>query len=192
MNLLTTLLLALGLSMDAFAVAIACGLAFEHRHHAAALRIALSFGVFQAAMPVVGWLAGIGVRGAVERWDHWIAFGLLAYLGLAMVAGAIRAHREGSALPLPDGSRLLALSLATSIDALAAGLTLAVLNVPIAGPAVVIGAVTLAMSYAGIVFGYETEHLLGKRLRRDVHVLGGLGLVALGAYILFEHLAHGR
>lgn len=191
MDLVTTLLLAVGLAMDAFAVSVACGLAFDRRRHLHALRIALSFGGFQALMPAIGWLAGVAVRDAIERFDHWIAFGLLAFIGVHMILEAVRSHREGTAMDLPDPLRLLALSIATSVDALAAGLTLSVLRVPILAPAATIGVVTFAVSYAGIVLGHELEALLRGRARRDIQVAGGIALIAIGARVLFQHLASG-
>ncbi len=186
---LTLLFLATGLAMDAFAVSVACGLVFERRAHVAAFRIAASFGAFQAGMPVLGWLLGLSVRSLIETFDHWIAFGLLLFLGVRMVLEAVRSHARDEAIPLPDNRRLLALSLATSIDALAVGLTLAVLAIPIARPAAVIGVVTFLISYAGIVLGHELEALLRGRAKRDIQVAGGLVLVAIGARILYIHLS---
>ncbi|MCU0225421.1 MAG: manganese efflux pump MntP family protein [Acidobacteria bacterium] len=154
MHLLDLLLLAVGLAMDAFAVAVSCGFAFQRREHLGALRIALSFGLFQAAMPVLGWAAGLSVRHQIEAWDHWIAFALLVV---------------------------------TSIDALAVGLSLSFLQVEIATPALVIGLVTFAMSFAGIVLGFELEHRLRGRWRRNIQVAGGVILIAIGARILVEH-----
>lgn len=180
--------MAVGLAMDAFAVAVACGLAFDRRDHAGATRIAFSFGAFQAGMPVVGWLAGRALREYIGAFDHWIAFGLLGYLGVHMILAAIRAYRSGESLTRPGQLRLLALSIATSIDALTVGVALAVLGVRIAQPALVIGVITFAISYLGIVLGHEFERVFRGRMRRNVQVAGGLMLVLIGAQILVEHL----
>ena len=187
MHPLDLLLLAIGLAMDAFAVAVSCGVAFQRREHLGALRIALSFGLFQAAMPVLGWAAGFAVRHQIESWDHWIAFALLVVIGAKMIREAIVSWRQEVALELPDAVTLLGLSVATSIDALAVGLSLSFLQVEIATPALVIGLVTFAMSFAGIVLGFELEHRLRGRWRRNIQVAGGVILIAIGARILVEH-----
>jgi putative Mn2+ efflux pump MntP len=191
MDLLTILFLAVGLAVDAFAVSVACGLAFERREHLRATTIAGSFGVFQAVMPVVGWLAGLGLRRLIEGVDHWVAFGLLTLIGGRMIVEAVRVHAEQRPLSPPGNLRLLALSVATSIDALAVGLTLAVLRIPIVRPIVVIGVVTFAVSYLGIVLGHELENVLRGRLKRDIQIVGGLVLIAIGLRILVSHLTGG-
>ncbi len=189
MDLLTLLLLAAGLAMDAFAVSVACGLAFERREHGRAITIAFSFGLFQALMPVVGWLAGLSVRPLIESVDHWVVFVLLAVLGGRMILEAIRSHRRREAFPPPGNLQLLGLSIATSIDALAVGLALSLLNVSILAPALVIGAVTFAISFSGIVLGHELERWLPARVKRDVHIAGGVVLIGIGVRILAQHLA---
>lgn len=189
MDLLTLLFLAAGLAMDAFAVSVACGLAFERREHARGLKIAFSFGLFQALMPLVGWLAGLSVRPLIENVDHWIAFALLCVLGGRMVWDAIRAHRRQISFSVPGNLRLLGLSLATSVDALAVGLTLSLLDVSILAPALVIGGVTFAISFTEIVMGHELESLAPGRLKRDIHIAGGLALIGIGIRILVQHLS---
>ena len=189
MDLLTILFLAVGLAMDAFAVSVACGLAFERREHLRAATIAGSFGLFQTGMPVVGWLAGLGLQRLIHDVDHWVAFGLLTLIGGRMIVEAVRGHTEQRPLAPPGNLRLLALSVATSIDALAVGLTLAVLRIPILRPVVVIGIVTFAISYLGIILGHELENLLRGRLKRDIQVAGGLVLIAIGLRIVCSHLA---
>lgn len=182
------LALATGLAMDAFAVSVSCGLAFDRREHWAAARIAFAFGAFQAIMPALGWFAGIGMRTLIEHFDHWIACGLLAAVGGKMIAEAWRGGEDGErGLTVPGPARLLMLAIATSLDALAVGLTLAVIEVPIATPAVVIGVVTFLISYLGIVLGHELENLMGPRLKRGIQVAGGLVLIAIGVRIVLEH-----
>lgn len=182
------LAMAVGLAMDAFAVSIALGVAFRRREHWGAFKIAFSFGLFQAGMPVLGWLAGFGLRRFIEAFDHWVAFGLLAFLGGRMIFEAIDRHRNGEELEIPGTARLLSLSIATSIDALAVGFTISLLQAAIFVPALVIGGVTFAISYAGIVIGHELLHLLGGRFKRDVGIAGGIVLILIGVKILMEHV----
>ncbi|MBP7148752.1 MAG: manganese efflux pump [Acidobacteria bacterium] len=188
MPLPTLLLLAVGLAMDAFAAAVTCGFAFRRREHISALRVALSFGLFQAGMPVAGWVVGLGVRSTIVAVDHWVAFVLLAAVGARTIWEAWCAAEAAPSGP-PRAGTLLALSVATSIDAFVIGLTLSVLGVDIAYPAAVIGVVTFLLSFLGIVIGYESGNLLPRSSRRAVQALGGLVLLALGLHILVEHLA---
>jgi manganese efflux pump family protein len=185
---LTILLIAFGLAMDAFAVSVSCGLAFPRREHAGALRIALSFGLFQAGMPIIGWGAGVGVRSLIEGFDHWIAFGLLALVGGHMILEATRREPEQTTLSPPGFVRLLVLSVATSIDALAVGLSLAVLRVAIGAPVIVIGIVTFAMSFLGIIMGHELKARLRGHGERWIQVVGGAVLVGIGVKILRQHI----
>lgn len=142
--MLFILLIALGLAMDAFAVAVANGVTLERFRLESALKIALFFGGFQALMPLLGWLAGLGLRELISGFDHWVAFGLLGSIGCKMIYGALRTGPRRAVVP-PGLSMLLVLSLATSIDALAVGLSFAFLGVAILAPAVVIGGVTLCL-----------------------------------------------
>jgi putative Mn2+ efflux pump MntP len=183
----TVVLIALGLAMDAFAVSVSCGLAFRRREHVGALRIALSFGLFQAAMPILGWLAGLGVRSIIEGFDHWVAFGLLVLVGGHMIREAVHGGSEEADFSPPGHLALVALSIATSIDALAVGLSLSLLKVAIRGPVVVIGVVTFAMSFLGVILGHEMKGLLRGRGRRTIQVLGGIVLIAIGVRILLRH-----
>ena len=183
-GLAETLLLALALAMDAFAVSVAGSL---RRRGSKALRralpAALSFGLFQAVMPAFGW--GLG-RAAV---DHWIAFGLLFFIGAKMVSEAVRAPEGGPAAADDRLSLrlLLALSVATSVDAAAAGVSLALTGSGILRPALVVGLVTFALSWVGGTFGA----ILGERGGSRAEIAGGLVLIALGAKILVEHLSAG-
>ncbi len=186
MDLPTLLGTALALAMDAFAVATAIAAALPEvtvRHR---VRLAWHFGLFQALMPLLGWLGGAAVAGLLGTLDHWIAFGLLAVLGARM----IRARDDGTSPACGDPTRgwsLLALSVATSIDALAVGLSLGVMEVPIAVPAVVIGVVCAAMTLLGMALGRR----VGPRIRRQASRVGGVVLVLIGVRILVEHLAAG-
>jgi putative Mn2+ efflux pump MntP len=187
MSLPTILFIALGLSMDAVAVAVASGCAAGRRGVAArrALLLAFLFGFFQALMPVAGWLAGLGLKGIISRYDHWLAFGLLAFIGGRM----IRESRRSEACRLPAGRQtlpaMLGLAVATSIDALVVGLSLSVLAVGIVMPVLIIGAVTFVLSLLAVYAGSRFGGLLAGR----AEILGGAILIAIGLKILAEHLA---
>jgi putative Mn2+ efflux pump MntP len=179
-----TLGIALGLAMDAFAVSVAAGIqvtALNSRHVA---RLALSFGFFQFFMPVVGWLAGRSLSKWLEAVDHWVAFGLLALIGGKMLWESFRPADN----PVQDPTRgwtLLILSIATSIDALAVGLSLAFLEVSIWLPSLIIGVVAAALSALGAIFGSR----LGRRFGVWAERFGGLVLVVIGVKIVLDHLA---
>jgi putative Mn2+ efflux pump MntP len=183
---LTLIGIAIGLAMDAFAVAIAAGLALGEVSARQTLRLAWHFGLFQALMPVVGWLAGLTVASWIEPLDHWIAFGLLAAIGGKMIYEALRDHGDVRDRADPTkGWSLILLSIATSIDALAVGLSLALLDVAIWYPAIVIGLVAGGFTAAGLHLGRRFGSLLGRR----VEIVGGAILIAIGLRILVEHLA---
>jgi len=176
--------------MDAFAVSIASGVAIQPLHMYHAVRIALFFGLFQALMPLIGWLAGLSLPGFVAAWDHWIAFGLLSGIGAKMIleAGWMKSddetHTEAGA-PYST-SILLVLSIATSIDALAVGLSLSMLAVAILLPAIVIGLVTFGLSFVGVFIGDRVGHFF----ERKIEVLGGAVLIGIGTKTLIEHLTN--
>ncbi len=190
MTPVTLLLVALGLAMDAFAVSMTYGISFRHRDHRGAVKLSAAFGAFQAGMPIVGWLCGAGLLKVAAPFDHWVAFGLLALIGGKMIAEALgRGESRSDTLALSTDNRtVLVLAVATSIDALAVGFSLSLLGVRLVGPVLVIGVVTLVMSYTGVVLGYELKAWLGERWRRAVHAVGGLVLVAIGLRIVLEHL----
>lgn len=185
----SVLLVAIGLAMDAFAVSIAYGLSFRRREHTSALKIALAFGGFQAGMPVVGWAVGLGLRQWIEAVDHWVALGLLALIGGKMIRDGVKPASDEGVRPLSLAPlTLLALAVATSIDALAVGLALSVLGIAILMPVVIIGVVTFGISYGGIVLGYEFTSWLRDRGRRAVQVVGGLILIGIGLQIVYTHV----
>jgi len=182
---LTLIGIAVGLAMDAFAVSIGAGLTLKTVDARQTLRLAWHFGLFQALMPIIGWLAGL----SVERWiapvDHWIAFGLLAVIGGKMIHEALKDDDEETRRGDPTkGWSLVLLSVATSIDALAVGLSLALLDVSIWWPAVVIGLVAGAFTTVGMQLGKRFGALLGRRMES----VGGIVLIAIGVKILVEHL----
>jgi putative Mn2+ efflux pump MntP len=182
----TVLGIALALAMDAFAVTLGIGAALKRLTAVQSLRLACSFGVFQFGMPLLGWLAGRSLLSLIEAVDHWVAAGLLVLVGGRMAYGSFR-PRETDTPASRDptlGPNLLLLSVATSIDALAVGLSLSMLNVPILNPALVIGAVAFAMTLLGARLGPMFGRLAGKR----AELAGALVLLAIAAKILVEHL----
>ncbi len=184
MDLIAIIFIALGLAMDVFAVSISCGITIEELRVGHALRIALFFGVFQAIMPVIGWLAGVSVRGVIASFDHWVAFGLLAFVGGKMIYEAVKPDDSRKVInPLKFGVLLL-LAIATGIDALAVGLSFAFLEISIIYPVIVIGAIAFTMSLVGVFLGDRFGCLFGKK----VEVIGGLILIGIGVKILVEHL----
>lgn len=184
MDLLTTLIIALGLAMDCFTVSITSGIIIRNLKVRHAVKIALFFGLFQAFMPCIGWLAGVGMKNLITGFDHWIAFGLLVLVGGKMIYESFKiegAKKESNPLNIYV---LLMLSIATSIDALAIGVTLAFLNTLIIMPVVIIGAVTFIVSFLGIYAGNKFGHIFGSK----IEAVGGLVLIAIGVKILIDHL----
>jgi len=146
--------------------------------------MALFFGAFQAAMPLIGSLAGLGLKTYISPYDHWIAFGLLAFVGGKMIYEAFAIESAEKNLDPSNLMVLLALSIATSIDALAVGVTLSLLTRSVAFAVVVIGLITFGLSYVGVVIGKRFGHFCESR----IEVLGGLVLIAIGVRILLAHL----
>lgn len=187
MHPLSILLVALAMSTDAFAAAIGKGVAMRRPRFVDALRAGLIFGVIEGITPVIGWLIGQAAASYVTQWDHWIAFTLLALLGLRMIHAGTRVDAsEPDDEPRPHGFWNLALTgFATSIDAMAIGVGLAFLDVSIAIVAIAIGATTLVMVTIGILLGRVLGRVAGKR----AEIVGGLILIAVGASILYQHLS---
>ncbi|MBI5520279.1 MAG: manganese efflux pump [Desulfovibrio sp.] len=186
----TLLAIAVALAMDAFAVAIATGMCLRRAQAAQTLRMAGAFGLFQALMPIAGWLLGLSVREYIEAYDHWIAFALLAFVGGKMIWEGLAHKDEDEACSPKDptrGTQLLVLAIATSIDALAVGLSFAVLGQSIWLPALVIGAVCFLITTLGMKVGCMAGHVTA--LSRYAELLGGGVLVAIGVKILAEHQA---
>jgi putative Mn2+ efflux pump MntP len=164
--------IACALAMDAFAVAVVTGLMLNPLTGRHVFRLSFHFGLFQALMPIIGWAAGKAVHGHIAEFDHWIAFGLLAFIGSRMFWGlghGAKQESESGNDPT-SGWTLVLLSVATSIDALAVGLSLAMIGSPILVPAIVIGLVAVAFTSAGMVLGRRIGSLCGKR----VEAMGGI------------------
>lgn len=183
MDFLTLLGIALALAMDALAVALAAGLALPVLTGRHLFRLGFHFGLFQAMMPVLGWLAGLTVQQWIADYDHWVAFGLLTFIGVKMIREACRGRADDEERLDPTrGLTLVMLSLATSIDALAVGLSLAMLDIDIWTPAAVIGLVCGALTVAGMLLGRRIASNWGPR----VEIVGGLTLIIIGIKILVE------
>ena len=188
MTLLNIIAIAIALAMDAFAVAIATGVRLKRVSLRQFFRLAFHFGLFQAMMPVIGWAAGLTVRESIERYDHWIAFGLLTFVGVNMIREAFKMEEGAREKHDPTrGLTLVMLSVATSIDALAVGLTISMLRVAIWLPALVIGLVAGAFTVVGLHLGKAVG--AAERLSPVAEGLGGVVLLAIGLKILIEHKA---
>ena len=184
MDIFDLILLAIGVSMDAFAVSIAKGLATQRlrpKHYAS---VALWFGGFQALMPVVGYFVGANFASVVEHCDHWIAFGLLALIGGKMIYDTIHGGDDDDTGADFRAKTMLVLAVATSIDALAIGVSLAFLQVDIWSSILFIGLTTAIFSAVGLQLG----NIFGTRYKHGAELTGGIVLILIGAKILFEHL----
>jgi manganese efflux pump family protein len=185
MDLLTVFILAIGLSMDSFAVSISCGLAEQKVSFTHAMKIALNFAFFQGMLPIVGWFMGTSVKSYVENIDHWIAFALLAYLGGKMIYEGITRTVGKKESDIYSFRHIMTLSIATSIDALVVGFSYALAETEkIFGGAVIIGGVTFFFSMLGIRIGKD----VGGKFGSKVEILGGIILIGIGLKILIEHL----
>jgi len=189
MNFLATAALALAMSTDAFAVAVGKGAALQRPHLREALRTGAIFGVIEGITPVIGWALGHFAAPYVEAWDHWIAFTLLGVLGLRMIhEGLSNADGEDDEKPSSHSFWLLAVTgFATSIDAMAVGVGLAFIDANIVTTAGAIGLSTFIMVTLGVMVGRGLVKLVGKR----AELVGGLVLIAIGSFILYEHIGHG-
>ena len=185
MQLWEIFLIGLGLSADAFAVAICKGVEMKRFQWKYALVIALCFGGFQMLMPLIGWSVASQLEQMITSWDHWIAFALLAILGVKMIFDSFRGEEPDPDAPLRLGWKtLLAMSVATSIDALAVGVTFAFLSVNIWISVALIGATTFVCSVFGVLIGAKA----GCRFQHHAERIGGAILILIGIKILLEHL----
>ncbi|MCJ8499083.1 manganese efflux pump MntP family protein [Desulfatitalea alkaliphila] len=185
MTLLNIAALAVALAMDAFAVAIAAGIKLGRVSLRQTFRLAWHFGFFQAAMPVVGWVAGLTIRESIARYDHWVAFGLLLFVAQGMLRDAFRGDNGTPSRDPTKGWTLVMLSLATSLDALAVGLSLSLIEVDIWAPALLIGLVAAAFTTLGLHLGKRLTR--ATLVRRYADAIGGLVLLTIGLNILRQH-----
>ena len=184
MNLFELIPLSIALSMDAVTVSISEGMRMKSRRSRHAWKTALCFGFFQAFMPLLGYLAGVTLDKYIESVDHWVALALLSFIGARMIRDACRRQTDTQVCRVSDNRTLLILALATSIDALAAGLSLAIQHAQILPSAAVIGCVTTVNCYIGVTLGQK----LGRLFQKRAEILGGVILILLGVHILLEHL----
>ncbi len=169
--------------MDSFSVSVANGLATKTFKISKALTIALFFGLFQGLMPIFGWLAGEYIADYISAFDHWVAFGLLTIIGVKMIYESI-SNKPAKFLRAYTLKVILILSIATSIDALAVGLSFSFLDISIFFPAIIIGVITFLLSFFGVYVGGR----FGKVLKNRIEILGGLILIVIGLKILLEHV----
>ena len=191
MNLLTTILLALGMSVDAFAAALARGAGSLHYTWRQTVKTALIFGIVETITPLIGWLAGSMAQKFIAEYDHWLAFGLLLALGLKMIWGAL--HDNGDETAAAYGNRTDATltltvitAIATSIDSMVVGVGLAFLDANIWLTALAIGTSTTIMAAVGLRLG----RLLGQKIGSRAEMAGGVVLIGIGTFILLEHLGY--
>jgi len=185
MDFLTITFIATGLAMDCFAVSITSGIAIKNLRINYALQIALFFGSFQAIMPVIGWFAGRGLRDFISGVDHWVAFGLLGLIGLKMIYESTKLESDKKEINPLNIYVLSMLSIATSIDALAVGVSFAFLKISLVTSIVIIGTITFILSFIGVFVGNRTGHFFENK----IELAGGLILIGIGTKILLEHLA---
>lgn len=183
MDLLTLLTLAVGLAMDAFAVSICKGLAMREKVLKKGIIVGLWFGGFQALMPTIGFFLGTQFKDQITSIDHWVAFVLLGLIGINMVKESLSDEEENADASIAV-KEMFMLAVATSIDALAVGITFAFLNVHIVSAASIIGVCTFLISFAGVKIG----NIFGTKYKSKAELAGGVILILLGFKILFEHL----
>ena len=184
MELLTSFLIAVGLAMDAFAVSLGVATGGDARDWRSKFRMAFHFGVFQTGMTLIGWLAGSTIAGLISQFDHWIAMGLLSYVGVNMIRSGFDMERECFPGNPTKGRILMVLCVATSLDALAVGLSMAMIDTPVIAPSLLIGAVAIAFSLVGLYAGNGLGEKFGKRME----IVGGLILIGIGIKVVIEHL----
>lgn len=183
MGILSIFILAVALAMDAFGVSVTDGIILKKVRFGDAVRVGLFFGGFQFLMPCIGgFIAGFAMR-YIEAVDHWIAFGLLMFLGIRMIIEALKAEKDVPANPL-SVSVLFMMAIATSIDALAAGITLAAVGTDILFPSIIIGVIAFVFSFSGLHIGSKFGDILGEK----AEILGGVMLIGIGIKTLVEHL----
>lgn len=182
MTIITLFILAIGLSFDTFAVSISSGIARKHIVFWEAFVVASVFGFFQALMPVLGWMGGVSIKTIIESYDHWIAFGLLSIIGVKMIVESFKEDEQKQFNPL-NPKVMVTMAIATSIDALAVGVSLAIVEVNMLFAFLIIGFVTFLVAMLGMLFGKK----IGGKLGRRMEILGGVILIAIGIRIIAEH-----
>ena len=184
MGIWETLLIALGLAMDCFAVSIGIGTSNAQKTARSVLRLAFHFGLFQGGMALLGWLAGSQIVELISGVDHWVAFTLLLWVGGRMIKDSFSSEKEADSMDPTRGGSLVLLSIATSIDALAVGLSLAMIQGSVFDTTLIIALTSLILTVAGYLLGNR----LGKRFGRRMELLGGILLIGIGIRVVVSHL----
>lgn len=184
MQLITILLLSIGLAMDAFAVSLGIGTAGEIRSFRGKMRLAAHFGIFQSGMTALGWVAGETIVNYIKGFDHWIAMLLLGYVGFNLIRASLKKDSQAFKQDPSTGKTLVLLSFATSIDAFAVGLSIVFLKVPVLITVVSIGIITFLLSAIGLFAGARLGETVGKRME----TLGGLILIVIGIRVVITHI----
>jgi len=180
------LAIAVALAMDAFAVSIAAGVSLKRVSFRQTFRLSWHFGLFQALMPIIGWSVGLTIYRLIEDYDHWVAFGLLAFVGFKMIRDAFRDETsEESVVDPTRGFTLVMLSIATSIDALAVGFSISMIGISIWAPTFIIGIVAAAFTIIGLQIGKRVGDVSG--LSHYAEAMGGVVLLIIGLKVLYEH-----
>ncbi len=182
MDIISILLIAIGLAMDAFSVSITSGITTKKVSCLNVLKMGFSFGFFQFFMPILGWMAGSTLRAYITAVDHWIAFSLLSFVGIKMVLESLKG--ESQVVDPFNNRTLLLLSISTSIDAFAVGISFSLLDISIFFPVLIIGIITFFLSSVGILMGNGLRHFFE---RLNVEIIGGIILIGIGLKILLEH-----
>lgn len=183
MEFISVLIIALALSMDSFAVSVSNGISIKDLNFKKALVSAFFLAIFQAGMPLLGWLVGVGIGEYLKHLDHWIAFGLLSAIGIKMIREAL-SHQDKEEQTEFCLYRLIGQSVATSIDAAAVGITFGILKYSMASAVLIIGAVTFIAAFIGMELG----KYIGKKISGKAEIIGGIVLIGIGNKILVEHL----
>jgi manganese efflux pump family protein len=184
MGLIEILFISVGLAMDAFAVSICAGTNELTRGKRPTFRLSFHFGLFQFLMPVIGWFLGSGIQKYIEAYDHWIVLGLLSFVGIKMILSGFDKNADTNKDDLSKGLNLVMVSIATSLDALAIGISFAMLQTGIWFPSIIIGIVTATLSVMGVQLGNK----LGTKFGKKMEISGGILLILIGIRILIEHI----
>lgn len=183
MDLINIIFIALALGMDAFSVAVAAGAYFQKATSRQKFRLSFHFGLFQFIMPIIGWFAGVGVEKYICDFDHWIVLIVLGIIGIKMIYDGLKNDDEAVKTDISKSLTLIILSLATSIDAMAVGFSMALIKQSIWIPSIIIGIVCAAMTLAGIYLGEKASNKLGQK----AFIIGGIILILIGVRIVCEH-----
>lgn len=185
MNIISIVFIAIGLSMDCLAVAVSSGAKEYKQSISFMIKAALSFGIFQALMPIIGWTIGTGFKNIISSVDHWIAFILLTTIGIKMIYESLKSEKENKSINLLSNKVLLVLSIATSIDALVVGTSLAFMNIDVKVPSLIIGIIAFTFTFFGFFAGKSLNFIFKNR----IEIIGGLILIAIGLKTLIQHLS---